>query len=112
MEILMDDKSIWLENTIRFNLNETWLTMSWTRSCLLEIITQEDVMKKELPSYISDRLSADGLSSSRGLLQLMDRLGVVTQRQAAKELGLSPGTSNVHFQKLEQSVLVDLWELG
>ena len=63
-------------------------------------------MKKELPSYIAERLSSVDIASSRGLLQLMDRLGVVTQRQAAKELGLSPGTSNVHFQKLEHMGLI------
>jgi predicted NBD/HSP70 family sugar kinase len=58
-------------------------------------------MKKELPSYISNRLTFEGLASSRGLLQLADRLGIVTQRQAARELGLSAGTCNLHFQKLE-----------
>jgi predicted NBD/HSP70 family sugar kinase len=63
-------------------------------------------MKRELPSYIAQRLSTDHIAGSRNLLQLMDRLGVVTQRQAAKELGLSPGTSNVHFQKLEHMGLI------
>jgi predicted NBD/HSP70 family sugar kinase len=58
-------------------------------------------MKKELPSYISNRLTIEELASSRGLLQLADRLGVVTQRQAAGDLGLSAGTCNLHFQKLE-----------
>lgn len=58
-------------------------------------------MKKELPAYISNRLTIEDLASSRGLLQLADRLGVVTQRQAAEELGLSAGTCNLHFQKLE-----------
>jgi len=58
-------------------------------------------MKKELPSYISKRLTIEDLASSRGLLQLTDQLGVVTQRQAAQELGLSAGTCNLHFQKLE-----------
>lgn len=58
-------------------------------------------MKKVLPSYISNRLTIEDLASSRGLLQLADQLGVVTQRQAAEALGLSAGTCNLHFQKLE-----------
>ncbi len=64
-------------------------------------------MKKELPSYISNRLTIEGLASSRGLLQLVDRLGIVTQRQAAEELGLSAGTCNLHFQKLEHLGLLN-----
>ncbi|MEN7973398.1 MAG: ROK family transcriptional regulator, partial [Verrucomicrobiota bacterium] len=63
-------------------------------------------MKKELPSYIANRLSVEDLASSRGLLQLIDRLGMVSQRQAAEELGLSPGTCNLHFQKLEHMGLI------
>lgn len=63
-------------------------------------------MKKELPTYISNRLTLDDLASSRSLLQLTDRLGVVTQRQAAEELGLSAGTCNLHFQKLEHMGLI------
>lgn len=63
-------------------------------------------MKKELPAYISNRLTFEDLASSRGLLQLTDRLGTVTQRQAAGELGLSAGTCNLHFQKLEHMGLL------
>ena len=37
---------------------------------------------------------------------MIDRLGTVSQRQAAKELGLSPGTCNLHFQKLEHLGLI------
>lgn len=63
-------------------------------------------MGKELPAYIAGRLSLDSLASSRRLLQLADRFGVITQRQAARELGFSAGTSNVHFQKLEHMGLI------
>jgi len=56
---------------------------------------------KALPSYIASRLTFEDLASSRGLLQLVDREGIVTQRQAAEDLGLSAGTCNLHFQKLE-----------
>ncbi|MEN8254453.1 MAG: ROK family protein [Verrucomicrobiota bacterium] len=63
-------------------------------------------MKKQIPSYIASRLTFGDLASSRGLLQLVDRLGTVSQRQAAKELGLSPGTCNLHFQKLEHLGLI------
>ena len=63
-------------------------------------------MKKKLPTYIASRLTFEDLASSRGLLQLTDRLGTVTQRQAAEDLGLSPGTCNLHFQKLEHLGLI------
>lgn len=63
-------------------------------------------MKKELPAYIANRLTLEGLASSRSLLQLTDQLGVVTQRQAADVLGLSAGTCNLHFQKLEHLGLI------
>jgi predicted NBD/HSP70 family sugar kinase len=63
-------------------------------------------MKKELPAYIANRLTFEGLASSRGLLQLADREGLVTQRQAAEHLGLSAGTCNLHFQKLEHLGLI------
>lgn len=56
---------------------------------------------RKLPSYVANRLTFEDLASSRGLLQLVDQEGVVTQRQAADELGLSAGACNLHFQKLE-----------
>lgn len=63
-------------------------------------------MKKKIPAYIANRLTFEDLASSRGLLQLIDRLGTVNQRQAAEEIGLSPGTCNLHFQKLEHLGLI------
>lgn len=64
-------------------------------------------MKKKLPSYIANRLTLEELASSRALLQLTDRLGIVTQRKAAEVLGLSAGTCNLHFQKLEHMGLLN-----
>ncbi len=63
-------------------------------------------MSRNLPSYIRNRLSFDDLSSSRSILQLIDKQGTVTQIQAAEAVGLSAGTSNLHFQKLEHMGLI------
>lgn len=63
-------------------------------------------MSRNLPSYIRNRLSFDDLSSSRTILQLIDKHGTVTQMQAAEAVGLSAGTSNLHFQKLEHMGLI------
>jgi len=61
---------------------------------------------KPLPSYIRNRLSIDDLDSSRGILQIIEHRGSVTQQQVAKEAGLSGGTCNLHFQKLEHMGLI------
>lgn len=63
-------------------------------------------MSKDLPDYVKKRLSSEDLASSRSLLQLIDRDGSVTQRSAAKEINLSPGTCSLHFQKLEHLGLI------
>jgi len=62
--------------------------------------------RRDLPSYIRSRLSFEDLSSSRSILQLIDRQGAVTQVQAAEAVGLSSGTGNLHFQKLEHMGLI------
>lgn len=63
-------------------------------------------MAKMLPSYIKKHLSLDDLTSSRSTLQFMDTQEVVTQVQTAKAVGLSAGTCNLHFQKLEHMGLI------
>lgn len=63
-------------------------------------------MAKQIPTYIKNRLAMDELASSRGLLQVVDDQQQTTQIQAAKALGLSPGTCNLHFQKLEHMGLI------
>ena len=63
-------------------------------------------MQKKLPTYIQKRLSMDDLSSSRNVLQLIEQQGSVTQQQVAEAVGLSGGTCNLHFQKLEHMGLI------
>lgn len=63
-------------------------------------------MVKNFPQYIRRRLSKEGITSSLPLLQLLDAEDSLTQRGAAKRLGLSFGTCNLHFQKLEHLGLI------
>ncbi len=63
-------------------------------------------MPRALPTYIRSRLSLEDLNSSRSILQLIDQRGSVTQVQAAEAVGVSVGTSNLHFQKLEHLGLI------
>jgi predicted NBD/HSP70 family sugar kinase len=62
--------------------------------------------KKELPAYIEERINLEDLLASRRLLQLVHRLGPLTQREASEHLGLSQGTCNLHFQRLEHEGLL------
>jgi len=63
-------------------------------------------MAKTLPAYVKNHLSLEGIASSRGLLQFVDTAGHTTQSEASTALGLSPGTCNLHFQKLEHMGLI------
>jgi len=63
-------------------------------------------MTKPIPAYIKNRLTMDELASSRGPLQVINEQERTTQIKAAKALGLSPGTCNLHFQKLEHMGLI------
>jgi len=62
--------------------------------------------KKELPAYIRGRLSLDELLASRRVFQLVYEQGPLTQGQASEALGLSQGTCNLHFQRLEYDGLL------
>ena len=64
------------------------------------------LMPKEIPQYVQRRLSKKGFASSLRLLQLMRAESSVTQRGAAKTLGLSFGTCSLHFKKLESLGLI------
>jgi predicted NBD/HSP70 family sugar kinase len=57
--------------------------------------------KKELPAYIRGRLSLDEMLASRRVLQLVHERGPLTQGEASEALGLSQGSCNLHFQRLE-----------
>lgn len=59
-----------------------------------------------LPAYVRNHLSLEDLGSSRALLRWIDGEGGVSQMQAAKAVGLSGGTCNLHFQKLEHMGLI------
>ena len=61
---------------------------------------------KTLPSYIRNRLSISDLDSSRSILQIIEQGGSVTQQQVAEKAGISGGTCNLHFQKLEHMGLI------
>jgi predicted NBD/HSP70 family sugar kinase len=61
--------------------------------------------------YISDRLNLDDLASSRPALQLFDRQGPLSQSDAARQLSLSAGACNLHFQRLEHEGLIRQVEL-
>ncbi len=63
-------------------------------------------MKRPLPEYIKNRLSISDLESSRHVLQIIEQKGTVTQQQVAQVAGLSGGTCNLHFQKLEHMGLI------
>ena len=57
--------------------------------------------KKELPAYLRGRLSLDEMLASRRVLQLVHERGPLTQGEASEALGLSQGSCNLHFQRLE-----------
>jgi len=64
------------------------------------------VSARPLPAYVQNHLSLEALGSSRKLLRWIDGKGGVSQIQAAKAIGLSGGTCNLHFQKLEHLGLI------
>lgn len=63
-------------------------------------------MVKKIPKYVQNRLSREHLAGSLRLLQLLEAKGTVTQTNAAQTLGLSIGSCNLHFQKLEHLGLI------
>ncbi len=63
-------------------------------------------MAATMPDYIKSRYDIDDLTSSLGLLRIMDERRRITQAQAAEATGLSIGTCNLHFQKLEHIGLI------
>ena len=52
------------------------------------------------------RLSRDNLRSSLPLLRLLEHDGQLSQLDAARRLDMTPGSCNLHFQRLEQEMLV------
>ncbi len=63
-------------------------------------------MPKPIPEYIKNRYALDDLTSSIRLLQILDERKNITQAQGAEAMGLSIGTCNLHFQKLEYIGLI------
>jgi predicted NBD/HSP70 family sugar kinase len=63
-------------------------------------------MGQGIPEYIRHRLDLGDLTSSRPLLRLMDASGPLSQPEATDRLGLSKGTCNLHFQRLEHEGLL------
>lgn len=63
-------------------------------------------MATTMPDYIKSRYDIDDLTSSLSLLRIMDERGRTTQTQGAEAMGLSIGTCNLHFQKLEHVGLI------
>jgi predicted NBD/HSP70 family sugar kinase len=63
-------------------------------------------MAKTIPDYIKSRYAIEDLTSSLGLLRIIDERGQITQAQGAEAMGLSIGTCNLHFQKLEHVGLI------
>jgi predicted NBD/HSP70 family sugar kinase len=61
---------------------------------------------RKLASYIAKRVNMDDIASSRGILCLLDQSGPTSQPKATKALGVSAGTCNLHFQRLEHEGLV------
>lgn len=64
-------------------------------------------MSARIPDYIKDRLDLEDLTSSLPLLRLVEAEGPLSQPEAAATLGLSKGTCNLHFQRLEHEGLVE-----
>jgi predicted NBD/HSP70 family sugar kinase len=56
--------------------------------------------------YIASRINLRDLGSSRRVLCLLEESGPTSQIKAASKLGLSPGTCNLHFQRLEHEGLI------
>lgn len=52
------------------------------------------------------RLSRENLRSSMPLLRLLEHDGQLSQMEAARRLAMTPGTCNLHFQRLEAEHLV------
>jgi predicted NBD/HSP70 family sugar kinase len=63
-------------------------------------------MAATMPDYIKSRYDIDDLTSSLGLLRIMDERGQISQAEAAEATGLSVGTCNLHFRKLEYIGLI------
>ncbi len=63
-------------------------------------------MAKTMPDYIKNRFDIDDLTSSLGLLRVIDERGQISQAEAAEAVGLSFGTCNLHFRKLEHVGLI------
>jgi predicted NBD/HSP70 family sugar kinase len=63
-------------------------------------------MAKPIPDYIKSRYAIEDLTSSLSLLRILDERGEITQAQGAEAMGLSVGTCNLHFQKLEHVGLI------
>jgi predicted NBD/HSP70 family sugar kinase len=61
---------------------------------------------KPMPAYIAGRLNLDDLGSSRRVLCVLADSGPTTQQAAGQQLGLTAGTCNLHFQRLEHDGLI------
>lgn len=63
-------------------------------------------MATTIPDYIKNRYDIEDLTSSLGVLRIIDDRDQVTQVEVADAAGLSSGACNIHFQKLEYAGLV------
>jgi predicted NBD/HSP70 family sugar kinase len=57
-------------------------------------------------AYVHNRLAAGNLDSSLPVLRLLRAGGSLSQTEAARELGITPGACNLHLQRLEHEGLV------
>jgi len=62
--------------------------------------------KNTMADYIGRRINLKDLSSSMPLLRLLEGSGPLSQPEAAKRLGMSTGSCNLHFQRLENEGLI------
>jgi len=63
-------------------------------------------MSKRTPTPPRHRLARESLRSSLPLLRLIERDGRLSQTEAAGRLGMTTGTCNLHFQRLERERLI------
>lgn len=62
--------------------------------------------RRRIRAYIAERMNLADMSSSLGCLRLVQERGPISQLEAAAQLGITPGTCSLHFQRLEYEGLI------
>jgi predicted NBD/HSP70 family sugar kinase len=62
--------------------------------------------RRRIRAYIAERMNLADMSSSLGCLRLIQARGPISQPEAARLLGITPGTCSLHFQRLEYEGLI------